>query len=93
MSAIQETIEKRSGKYVGRFLELAGFFQPTTQPTKIDTVEVWGSSPHGPTIFFTRQHLAYPVPMQLFNKAFPYRRRDRQVVQVHFGSSGGDRLF
>jgi hypothetical protein len=52
----------------GAVLEFAGFFQPTTQPTKsmsymnsrvlwhsprsFDTVEVWGSSPHGPTIFF-----------------------------------------
>jgi len=34
MSAIQETIEKRSGKYVGRFWSSPAFFQPTTQPTK-----------------------------------------------------------
>jgi hypothetical protein len=43
MSTIHETIEKRSGKYVERFWEFAGFFQ-------LDTVEVWGSSPHGPSI-------------------------------------------
>ena len=36
------------------------FFQPTLQPTEcdvlydfVDTVEVCGSSPHGPTIFFS----------------------------------------
>jgi hypothetical protein len=74
MSAIQETIEIRSGKYVGRFWSSSAFSNPQkvclirtsayfgspgglvccckTYERHLDTVEVWGSSPHGPTIVF-----------------------------------------
>jgi hypothetical protein len=66
MSAIQETIEIRSGKYVGRFWSSSAFSNPQPNPQKVclirtstyfgsprvDTVELWGSSPRAPTIPF-----------------------------------------
>ena len=33
-----------------------------TYPCHLDTVEVWGSSPHGPTIFFKELASTTPVP-------------------------------